>query len=108
LHSGPVMGRGEGLRVVLHGKGGHGSRPETTVDPVLMAAATVLRLQGIVAQEVAARDTAVLTVGALRAGSRPNIVPDQSKLLIGLRFYDKKVHQAMRTKARRWTKRSRS
>jgi amidohydrolase len=96
LHAGPAMAGAEALRVVLHGKGGHGSRPETTVDPVLMAAATVLRLQGIVAQEVAARETAVLTVGALRAGNAPNIVPDQAELLLGLRFYDEKVHNTMR------------
>jgi amidohydrolase len=91
LHGGPAMAGADALRVVLHGKGGHGSRPETTVDPILMAAATVLRLQGIVSQEIAARESAVLTVGALHAGTAVNIIPDSAELLLGLRHYDDKV-----------------
>ena len=96
VHGGAAMAGADALQVVLHGKGGHGSRPETTVDPVLMAAATVLRLQGIVSREVAARDTAVVTVGALRAGTAPNIIPDQAELLLSLRSYDDKVRDALR------------
>jgi hippurate hydrolase len=53
VHGGPAMAGGDALRVVLHGRGGHGSRPETTVDPILMAAATVLRLQGVISHELA-------------------------------------------------------
>ena len=96
VHGGPAMAGADALQVVLHGKGGHGSRPETTVDPILMAAATVLRLQGIVSREVAGGDTAVLTVGALRAGTASNIIPDQAELLLSLRSYDDKVHDTMR------------
>jgi hippurate hydrolase len=66
-----------------------------------MAAATVLRLQGIVSREVAARDTAVVTVGALRAGTAPNIIPDQAELLLSLRSYDDKVRDALRAAIRR-------
>jgi hippurate hydrolase len=96
VHSGPAMAGGDAFRIVLHGKGGHGSRPETTVDPILMAAAAVLRLQGIVSHEVAARETAVLTVGALHAGTAPNIIPDQAELLLSLRSYDDQVRDTMR------------
>ena len=96
VHGGPAMAGADALQVVLHGKGGHGSRPETTVDPILMAAATVLRLQGIVSREVAGGDTAVLTVGALRAGTASNIIPDQAELLLSLRSFDDKVHDTMR------------
>ena len=91
VHGGPAMAGADALRVVLHGKGGHGSRPETTVDPILMAAATVLRLQGIVSREIAARDSAVLTVGALHAGTATNIIPDQAELLLSLRHFDDEV-----------------
>jgi len=91
VHGGPAMAGADALRVVLHGKGGHGSRPETTVDPILMAAAIVLRLQGIVSREIAARDSAVLTVGALHAGTAVNIIPDQAELLLSLRHFDDKV-----------------
>jgi hippurate hydrolase len=81
---------------VLHGEGGHGSRPETTVDPVLMAAATVLRLQGIISREVAAADTAVLSVGSLHAGTAANIIPDRAELELSLRSFDEKVHDKVR------------
>ena len=91
LHAGPAMAGADALRIVLHGQGGHGSQAETTVDPIVMAAATVLRLQGIVSREVAARDFAVLTVGALHAGTAVNIIPDQAELLVALRHYDDRV-----------------
>jgi amidohydrolase len=96
LHGGAAMAGADAVRVVLYGEGGHGSRPETTVDPVLMAAATVLRLQGIVSREVAASDTAVLTVGALHAGTAANIIPDRAELLLSLRSFDEKVHDKVR------------
>ena len=97
LHAGPAMAAADAIRVVLHGEGGHGSRPETTVDPVLMAAATVLRLQGIVSREVAAADTAVLSVGSLHAGTAANIIPDRAELELSLRSFDEKVHDKVRT-----------
>ncbi len=89
LRPGPAMAASDSLRVVLHGHGGHASRPETSVDPVLMAAATVLRLQGIVSREVAAADTAVVTVAGLHAGSgRDNIIADHAELLVSIRTFD--------------------
>jgi len=94
ITSGPAFAGADSLRVVLHGKGAHGSRPETSVDPVVMAAATVMRLQGIVSRELAAGDTAVVTVGALHAGTKENIIPDQAELLLSLRTYDDRVRAA--------------
>jgi hippurate hydrolase len=96
VHAGPAMAGADALRVVLYGQGGHGSRPETTVDPILMAAAAVLRLQGVVSRELAASETAVLTVGALRAGTAANIIPDRAELLLSLRFFNDKVHREAR------------
>ena len=96
IHGGAAMAAGDALRIVLHGQGGHGSRPETTVDPILMAAATVLRLQGVVSGEIAASESAVLTVGALRAGTAPNIIPDEAELLLSLRSFNEKVHDKAR------------
>ncbi len=91
LRLGPAFAAADSLRVVLHGRGGHGSRPETSVDPVVMAAATVMRLQGIVSRELAGAETAVVTVGALRAGSRGNIIPDDAELLVSIRSFDPRV-----------------
>jgi amidohydrolase len=91
VRAGPAFAAADSLRVVLRGRGGHGSRPESSVDPVLMAAATVLRLQGIVSRELSAADVAVVTVGALHAGTMPNIIPDEAELLISVRTFDEAV-----------------
>ena len=91
LRPGPAFAAADALRVVLRGKGAHASRPEIAVDPVVMAAATVLRLQGIVSREVAAADTAVVTVGALHAGTRANIIPGEAELLLSVRTFDEVV-----------------
>jgi amidohydrolase len=91
LQPGPAFAGADSMRVVMRGRGGHGSRPEVTVDPVVMAAATVLRLQGIVSREVAATDTAVVTVGALRAGTKENIIPDEAELLLSIRTFSPAV-----------------
>jgi amidohydrolase len=89
--SGPAFAAADSLRVVLHGQGGHGSRPESTVDPVLMAAATVQRLHAIVSRELPAADAAVVTVGALHAGTVPNVIPDQAELLLSVRSFNPTV-----------------
>ena len=93
LRPGPAFAAMDALRIVLFGRGAHGSRPEVSVDPVVMAAATVMRLQGVVSREVAATDTAVVTVGALRAGTKENIIPDSAELLVSARAYDETVRE---------------
>src|SRR4051812_45090515 len=91
LRPGPAFAAADSVKVRMFGQGGHGSRPETTVDPVVMAAATVMRLQTVVSREVAGTDTAVVTVGALRAGTKENIIPDEAELLISTRTFDPAV-----------------
>ena len=91
LRSGPAFAATDSFKITLHGAGGHGSRPEATVDPVVLAAATVLRLQTLVSREVAGGDTAVLTVGAINAGTKANIIPDRAELLLNIRSYDPTV-----------------
>ncbi|MFE0174963.1 amidohydrolase [Streptomyces sp. NPDC059002] len=90
---GVAMAAGDAIRIRLHGKGGHGSRPEATVDPVVMAAATVLRLQTVVSREMAASDPVVLTVGSLHAGTKENIIPDEAELGLSLRSLDPAVRE---------------
>lgn len=85
LRPGPMMAASDGLAVRLHGRGGHGSTPAATVDPVVMAAAVVMRLQTIVAREVAADQAAVVTVGSLHAGTKENIIPDTAELTMTVR-----------------------
>lgn len=81
------------IKVTLFGKGSHGSMPDLSVDPVVLAAAIVTRLQTIVAREVAPSETAVVTVGAIHAGSKSNIIADRAELLINTRAYDRGVEK---------------
>ena len=88
VRSGTQMAASDGLTVTLLGRGGHGSRPHATIDPVVMAAATVMRLQTIVSREVDPRDVAVVTVGSIHAGLKNNIIPAEAKLELSLRYPD--------------------
>lgn len=87
-HTGIAWAATDALRVILHGRGAHGSRPQDSVDPVVMAAATVMRLQTIVSREIAATDAAVVTVGVLRAGTKDNIIPGTAEIQINIRTFD--------------------
>jgi len=91
VRAGTAFAAADSLRVTMFGRGAHGSRPEVSVDPVVMAAATVLRLQTIASREIAGTETAILTVGALRAGTKENIIPDDAELLLSLRTFDPAV-----------------
>jgi amidohydrolase len=88
---GTTQAAADSLEVRLFGRGAHGSMPESSVDPVVMAAATVLRLQTIVSREVAASSAAVVTIGALQAGSKDNVIPDEALLKLNVRTFDEQV-----------------
>lgn len=88
VRPGTQMAASDGITVTLHGRGGHGSRPHATVDPIVMAAATVMRLQTIVSREVDPREMAVVTVGAIHAGLKNNIIPAEATLELSLRYPD--------------------
>ena len=89
------------LRVRIFGVGGHGASPETAVDPIVIAAAAIVRLQTIAAREFAARDTPVVTVGMVRAGTRPNIIPDSAMMRITLRSNKNHTLDQIETAVRR-------
>jgi amidohydrolase len=101
LHAGPAFAAADGLRVTMFGRGGHGSRPETVIDPVVMAAATVLRLQTVVSREVAAGESVVLTVGQLHSGTKNNIVPDSATLGLSIRSNNAVVRERVLTSIHR-------
>lgn len=95
LTPGPAFAGSDTVRATLHGTGGHGSRPETTVDPVVLAAAAVLRLQTVVSREISASETAVLTVGMLRAGTKENVIPESAELGMTVRSYAPAVRERL-------------
>lgn len=86
--SGPVLSSADSMRITVHGRGAHGSMPQAAVDPVVLAAMIVVRLQTVVSREVAPTDTAVLTVGSIQAGSKSNVIPDSAVLQLNIRTYD--------------------
>lgn len=100
-HAGPALTSVESMRIVLHGRGAHGSMPQAAVDPVVLAATIVLRLQTIVSREVAPTETAVLTIGSIRAGSKSNVIPETAELQLNLRTYSDAVLEAMEAAIRR-------
>jgi hippurate hydrolase len=89
--AGVITSAADSLQIRLFGRGGHGSMPQACIDPVVMAAATVLRLQTIVSREIAATDSAVVTVGSLQAGTKENVIPDEAIIKLNVRTFDETV-----------------
>lgn len=90
---GPVLASDDIVTATIYGRTGHGARPETAVDPIVIAARTVLALQTIVAREVSPLDSAVITVGSIHGGNRPNIIPSEVKLEMTVRAMREPVRQ---------------
>lgn len=92
-HPGASYAGSDSLRVRLVGRGAHGSMPQASVDPIVLAAATVLRLQTVVSREIPSTATAVLTVGSIHAGDAANVIPGEAELQLNIRSYDEDVRQ---------------
>ncbi|SMY29744.1 unnamed protein product [Zymoseptoria tritici ST99CH_1A5] len=82
---GLVATSADSMRITLHGRGGHASMPHRLVDPVVLAAHTILRLQTIVSREVDPWDTAVVTVASVQAGDAENVVVDDARIAVDVR-----------------------
>ena len=91
--TGAITSAADSLQIRLFGRGAHGSMPQASIDPVVMAAAVVLRLQTIVSREVAAAESAVVTVGALQAGTKENVIPDEAIIKLNVRTFDEGVRK---------------
>jgi len=91
--AGIVTSSADSLQIRMFGRGAHGSMPESSIDPVVMAAATVMRLQTIVSREVAPTDSAVVTIGSLQAGTKENIIPDEALIKLNVRTFDEGVRK---------------
>ena len=95
VSAGPVMAACDDMRIRFHGRGGHGSQPHLTIDPVLMAASFVVRVQSVVSRHVDPRQAAVVTVGHLAAGAKNNVIPDSSLVELTVRTYDQETRDRM-------------
>jgi amidohydrolase len=100
-HPGPCFSGTDSMRVKLFGRGGHGAWPESAIDPVVMAAATVMRLQTVVSREIATSDAAVVTVGSLHAGTKDNIIPDDAEFTVNIRSFTPPVREKVLSAVKR-------
>lgn len=94
----------DSLRITIYGKGGHGSAPNTTIDPIVIAARTIVALQTIASREVKPREAAVITVGYIQAGTKNNIIPDHAELGVTVRTYKPEVRKQVLAAIARITK----
>lgn len=83
----------DSVRITIYGKGGHGAMPQTTVDPIVIAARTILSLQTIVSREIKPGEMAVVTVGYIRAGTKNNIIPDRAEMGLTVRTFKADVRK---------------
>lgn len=91
--AGPITSAADSLQIRLFGRGAHGSMPQASIDPVVMAASVVMRLQTIVSREVAATDAAVVTIGVLQAGTKENVIPNEAIIKLNVRTFDAGVRK---------------
>jgi amidohydrolase len=90
---GYLMANSDAIDMIIYGRGGHGAYPQSTVDPIVIAARTVVALQTIVARENNPLDPAVITVGSIHGGTKSNIIPDEVKLQLTVRSYKPEVRE---------------
>jgi hippurate hydrolase len=83
----------DSVNVTVYGVGGHGSAPQQTVDPIVIAARTIVSWQTIVSREIDPRDPAVITVGSIHGGTKNNIIPDEVLMQLTLRSYKDEVRK---------------
>src|SRR5438132_10819156 len=94
----------DSLRITIYGKGGHGSAPHTAIDPIVIAARTILALQTIPSREVKPGEMSVITVGYVHAGTKNNIIPDQAELGLTVRTYKTDIRKHVLASIARITK----
>ena len=101
---GVIMAASDSLRIRIYGRGGHASMPHKTIDPVVMAASVVMRLQTIVSREVDPSEMVVVTVGSMQAGETVNIIASFAELMVNVRTIDSKIRERVLASIRRIVK----
>ena len=91
VRAGRLLTAADSFDVRVFGRGGHGSAPQACVDPILMAANIVTRLQGVVSREVTPGELCVVTCGSIQGGQTANVIPDYCDLKLNMRTYDAKT-----------------
>ncbi len=103
LGAGPVYASADAFDITLHGKGTHASRPHAGVDPIMMQAELLQKFQAVVGREVDPTEPALISVGAVHAGTKGNIIPDTARILGTIRAYNPDVRQQLRDRVKEVT-----
>lgn len=93
---GPIFAGVNSVNMTVYGSGGHGAMPHTTIDPIVLSARIILDLQTIVSREINPVKPAVVTVGSIHGGTKHNIIPDEVKMLLTIRFFEDEVYQKIK------------
>ena len=101
VKAGPLMAAVDRLKIVVHGRGGHGGKPHRSADPVVAAAYVVAALQSVVSREVSPLQSAVVTIGAIHGGQAFNVIPDEVTLTGTIRTFDEELRRSMPERIRR-------
>ena len=96
--AGPAMAAADTFAITVKGRGGHGARPHTTIDPLVTAAQLILSLQTIVSRNVDPAEPAVLSVCTIRGGSATNVIPDQVSLEGTVRYFEPDLKHLLKTR----------
>jgi hippurate hydrolase len=100
-HPGEFSAGSDTLDLLIRGQGGHAAYPEETIDPVVIAAQTILSLQTIVSRECDPHHFAVLTVARINGGTKNNAIPDEVRLQINIRYYAREIREQLIASIRR-------
>ncbi len=101
LRPGATLSSGDSMHVLVKGRGSHGSAPHNSIDPIVLGAHMIVRLQSIVAREIDPRQTAVVTVGKFAGGLKDNIIPDSAEFTVNVRTHDASVRHKVLSSIRR-------
>ena len=101
LMGGAAMSTADSFKVTVFGQGSHGSMPEHSIDPIVLGAAMVLRLQTIVSRQVAPQSAAVVTIGSFHAGLKENVIPDRAVFTLNVRTFEPEVRDTVLSSIRR-------
>ncbi|MDP9161974.1 MAG: amidohydrolase [Acidobacteriota bacterium] len=93
FHTGLFRASMDSVDVTMYGRGGHGGKPQTTVDPIVLSARAILGIQTIVSRETDPLSPAVVTIGAIHGGNAGNVIPDEVRMLMSVRSNDEKVRK---------------
>ncbi|SDT16491.1 hippurate hydrolase [Brevibacterium sandarakinum] len=98
---GTAMAMSDCIKVTVRGKQAHGSQPENSVDPIVLGAYMITRLQSIVSREISGRDMAVITVGTFHGGLKENIIPDSAEFKLNIRTFNEEVREIVLNRVER-------